>query len=353
MRTCFVVSTRAGTNPICVAAFPGRSGPDGRPAVRRQRWWCRHLAGSLRRGSRRGQGGKPRLYYGVMPKATVETVDHVARLARLYLTDAERELFARQLADILAYAESIQALDTAAVEPMSHALTAGSLREDEVREGLPRETVLGRSARRQGRPLPRPARARRMSELFRLSGRRDPAAGGRARARGGGGGPGAPRPHRRRRAEGRRLPAGAGGARPRPGPPPGRGARPGRAGAASGRRPHRAQGRARPRGPAHHLRLAHPRGLPAALHRDRGRAPGGGGRHRGRQDEHGRVRDGLVHREQRLQEDEESLGPRRASPAAPREAPRPRWRRGWSRSPWAPTRAARSASPPRSAVSWA
>jgi aspartyl-tRNA(Asn)/glutamyl-tRNA(Gln) amidotransferase subunit C len=77
-----------------------------------------------------------------MPKATVETVDHVARLARLYLTDAERELFARQLADILAYAESIQALDTAAVEPMSHALTAGSLREDAVREGLPRETVL-------------------------------------------------------------------------------------------------------------------------------------------------------------------------------------------------------------------
>jgi aspartyl-tRNA(Asn)/glutamyl-tRNA(Gln) amidotransferase subunit C len=77
-----------------------------------------------------------------MPKATVETVDHVARLARLYLTDAERQLFAKQLADILAYAESIQALDTEAVEPMSHALTAGSFREDAVRDGLKRETVL-------------------------------------------------------------------------------------------------------------------------------------------------------------------------------------------------------------------
>ncbi len=77
-----------------------------------------------------------------MPKATVETVDHVARLARLLLTDAERQLFARQLADILAYAESIQALDTSAVEPMSHALTAGSFREDAVREGLPRDAAL-------------------------------------------------------------------------------------------------------------------------------------------------------------------------------------------------------------------
>jgi aspartyl-tRNA(Asn)/glutamyl-tRNA(Gln) amidotransferase subunit C len=77
-----------------------------------------------------------------MPKATVETVDHVARLARLLLTDAERQLFARQLADILAYAESIQALDTSDVEPMSHALTAGGFREDEVRASLPREKVL-------------------------------------------------------------------------------------------------------------------------------------------------------------------------------------------------------------------
>lgn len=77
-----------------------------------------------------------------MPKATVETVDHVARLARLLLTDAERQLFARQLADILAYAESIQALDTSQVEAMSHALTAGVFREDEVRAGLVREQVL-------------------------------------------------------------------------------------------------------------------------------------------------------------------------------------------------------------------
>jgi len=77
-----------------------------------------------------------------MPKVTVETVDHVARLARLSLSEEERVLFARQLDQILEYAESIQALDTKAVEPMSHAFTAGAFREDVPREGLPRDRVL-------------------------------------------------------------------------------------------------------------------------------------------------------------------------------------------------------------------
>jgi aspartyl-tRNA(Asn)/glutamyl-tRNA(Gln) amidotransferase subunit C len=77
-----------------------------------------------------------------MPKATVETVDHVARLARLSLSETERTLFARQLDQILEYAESIQALDLQEVEPMSHALTTGSFREDEPRECLARDRIL-------------------------------------------------------------------------------------------------------------------------------------------------------------------------------------------------------------------
>jgi aspartyl-tRNA(Asn)/glutamyl-tRNA(Gln) amidotransferase subunit C len=77
-----------------------------------------------------------------MARATVATVDHVARLAHLSLTEQERVLFARQLDQILAYAESIQALDTSKVEPMSHALSTGSLRDDAPRESLPRERVL-------------------------------------------------------------------------------------------------------------------------------------------------------------------------------------------------------------------
>lgn len=77
-----------------------------------------------------------------MPRVTPETVEHVAKLAQLSLTTEEKETFARQLDQVLAYAESIQALDTAAVEPMSHVAGEGTLRADEPRPGLDRETVL-------------------------------------------------------------------------------------------------------------------------------------------------------------------------------------------------------------------
>ena len=77
-----------------------------------------------------------------MTKVTVETVDHVAKLAHLQLTNEEREMFARQLRDILAYAESIQALDTSAVPPMSHAGIGERLRDDTPEDSLDHERVL-------------------------------------------------------------------------------------------------------------------------------------------------------------------------------------------------------------------
>jgi aspartyl-tRNA(Asn)/glutamyl-tRNA(Gln) amidotransferase subunit C len=76
-----------------------------------------------------------------MPRVTEETVEHVARLARLSLSDDERRVFARQLEEILAWAESLQALDTSGVPPMSHPREAASLRDDEPRPGLDRETA--------------------------------------------------------------------------------------------------------------------------------------------------------------------------------------------------------------------
>jgi aspartyl-tRNA(Asn)/glutamyl-tRNA(Gln) amidotransferase subunit C len=77
-----------------------------------------------------------------MARVTAETVAHVARLARLLLTDEERETFARQLDDILAYAESIRALDLAQVEPMSHPGNVSPLREDVAAESLPRNVAM-------------------------------------------------------------------------------------------------------------------------------------------------------------------------------------------------------------------
>ena len=73
---------------------------------------------------------------------TRKDVDLVARLARLELAEDEQELFARQLADILAYANHVQEVDTRGVPPTAHALVAEiPLREDEARASLPREAA--------------------------------------------------------------------------------------------------------------------------------------------------------------------------------------------------------------------
>jgi aspartyl-tRNA(Asn)/glutamyl-tRNA(Gln) amidotransferase subunit C len=85
-----------------------------------------------------------------MAKVTPETVEHVARLAQLSLTAEERATFARQLDDILAYAESIQSLDTEGVEPMSHVAGAGLLREDQPRPSLDRDTVMAEAPDPEG-----------------------------------------------------------------------------------------------------------------------------------------------------------------------------------------------------------
>ena len=77
------------------------------------------------------------------PVFSPEDVARIAQLARLGLTDDELQLFARQLAGILAYAEQLQNVDTRDVVPTSHpmALTA-ALRDDEVRPSLPRDEAL-------------------------------------------------------------------------------------------------------------------------------------------------------------------------------------------------------------------
>ena len=69
-------------------------------------------------------------------------VERVARLARLELSAEEKDLFARQLAGILAYAEQIQRVPTEGIEPTSHAGDGPTLRDDEVRPCLPRDASL-------------------------------------------------------------------------------------------------------------------------------------------------------------------------------------------------------------------
>ena len=70
-------------------------------------------------------------------------VARIAELARLALTADELEMFTKQLASILDYAEQLRDVDTSGVAPTSHplALTA-PVREDEVRSCLPRADAL-------------------------------------------------------------------------------------------------------------------------------------------------------------------------------------------------------------------
>lgn len=73
-----------------------------------------------------------------------EMVEKIAQLARLKINEEEKEIFARQLADILQYAQRLNELPTHGVKPLSHVLPVRNVfREDTVRPSLPREEVLG------------------------------------------------------------------------------------------------------------------------------------------------------------------------------------------------------------------
>jgi aspartyl-tRNA(Asn)/glutamyl-tRNA(Gln) amidotransferase subunit C len=62
---------------------------------------------------------------------TLSEVEHIAQLARLELTDEEKELYRQQLSAILEYAARLQKLDTSQIPPTSSVLPPRSrLRPD-------------------------------------------------------------------------------------------------------------------------------------------------------------------------------------------------------------------------------
>ena len=76
-------------------------------------------------------------------KLTIAEVEHIAALARLSLTEAEKQQYAEQLSDILAYAARLEELDTEDISPTASVLdTKLRLREDQARPWLPREEIL-------------------------------------------------------------------------------------------------------------------------------------------------------------------------------------------------------------------
>ena len=85
------------------------------------------------------------------PKITMREVEQVARLARLALSDAEKERMRRELDGILSYIDKLRAVDTEGVPPTSHAVPMTNvMREDEPVPSLPQADMLANAPDRSG-----------------------------------------------------------------------------------------------------------------------------------------------------------------------------------------------------------
>ena len=82
-------------------------------------------------------------------KLTPEEVLHIARLARLGLTDAEIDKFSAQLSNLLENFEILQQVDTSDVPPTAQSIALQNvLREDEAAASLHQSQILANAPRK-------------------------------------------------------------------------------------------------------------------------------------------------------------------------------------------------------------
>lgn len=78
-----------------------------------------------------------------MPEISRDQVAHLAKLARLALSEEELQQFAGQIDDIVEHVSAVQNVDAAGVEPMSHPHSIKTtMREDVVKKTLNAEQAL-------------------------------------------------------------------------------------------------------------------------------------------------------------------------------------------------------------------
>lgn len=86
-----------------------------------------------------------------MPAAHQIDIHHVAKLARLTLTEDEATRYAAQLDGILTYIDTLTKYDLGAVDPTAHAMPVYDvIRADESRPGFTQEQALANAPRRAG-----------------------------------------------------------------------------------------------------------------------------------------------------------------------------------------------------------
>jgi aspartyl-tRNA(Asn)/glutamyl-tRNA(Gln) amidotransferase subunit C len=79
-----------------------------------------------------------------------EELEHSAWLARIELSEAEKELFEQQLSSILEYFAILDEVDTTDVEPTYHVIgITDVVREDEPKEGLSQADVLRNAPKKE------------------------------------------------------------------------------------------------------------------------------------------------------------------------------------------------------------
>ncbi len=84
-----------------------------------------------------------------MPEAHKIDIKHVAKLARLSLTDEEAKHYANQLDGILTYIDTLTRYDLDGVAPTAHAMPVYDvLRADEPRPGLTQDQALSNAPKR-------------------------------------------------------------------------------------------------------------------------------------------------------------------------------------------------------------
>lgn len=78
-----------------------------------------------------------------MKLITIKDVEHVAKLARLELTEEEKTKFASQLSSVIEYMNQLNEVDTTGVEPMAHPYPLGNVtREDAVEYRVTKKELL-------------------------------------------------------------------------------------------------------------------------------------------------------------------------------------------------------------------
>lgn len=71
------------------------------------------------------------------------SVEYISKLARLSVSEEEKETFSTQLNSILSYMEKLNELDTKDVEPTSHVVSLSNVMRDDVqRDSISREDAL-------------------------------------------------------------------------------------------------------------------------------------------------------------------------------------------------------------------